>query len=501
MTSSATVCAPSDLVGDQTPRLYSVPSYESSLGREAIELAAYAGQDLDPWQRLVVTDSLGRGATRRWSAPEVCVILSRQNGKGGVIETRQLAGIYLLDEPLIVYTAHEFKTAQEAFRRLMNLVDSRSDLSKRVLRVVRSTNEMGIELRGGARCRFVARSGRAGRGFTGDCVILDEAMFLGDEQMEALVPTMSARPASQMFYFGSAGLEVSVQQGRLRRRGLARDPDLAFFEWSARAKILGDEIDDAHDDPAAWTRANPALGYRITVGAIERELRALSAEGFARERLGIGTYPPEDGEGWDVISRAAWDAVADPAGALDDPVAFAVDVTPERSFASVAAAGQRGDSLHQVEIVAHQPGTAWVVPWLVERVERWRPVAVVVDPGSPAGSLIAELTEAGLDVVEPTSREVGQACGQFHEAVTDSRTVRHRADPLLATALGGAKQRTIGDEAWAWARKGVTVDISPLVAATLALWGYTTQAAPMPALHFFGDDEDDPDDDEEDDDV
>jgi hypothetical protein len=37
-------------------------------------------------------------------------------------------------------------------------------------------------------------------------------------------------------------------------------------------------------------------------------------------------------------------------------------------------------------------------------------------------------------------------------------------------ALAGAQKRPLGD-AWAWARRGAGVDISPLVAATLAKWG------------------------------
>jgi hypothetical protein len=34
--------------------------------------------------------------------------------------------------------------------------------------------------------------------------------------------------------------------------------------------------------------------------------------------------------------------------------------------------------------------------------------------------------------------------------------------------------RPLGD-AWAWARRGVSVDISPLVAVTLAKWGLGAQ--------------------------
>jgi hypothetical protein len=37
--------------------------------------------------------------------------------------------------------------------------------------------------------------------------------------------------------------------------------------------------------------------------------------------------------------------------------------------------------------------------------------------------------------------------------------------------VGGARRRRMRD-AWAWSRDSVSVDISPLVAVTLALWGF-----------------------------
>jgi hypothetical protein len=43
----------------------------------------------------------------------------------------------------------------------------------------------------------------------------------------------------------------------------------------------------------------------------------------------------------------------------------------------------------------------------------------------------------------------------------------------LADAIRGAATRKLGDS-WAWSRRNSSVDISPLVASTLALWGAAT---------------------------
>jgi hypothetical protein len=55
----------------------------------------------------------------------------------------------------------------------------------------------------------------------------------------------------------------------------------------------------------------------------------------------------------------------------------------------------------------------------------------------------------------------------FFDAV-DQRTLRHLGTLEMTTALRGAVKRPLGD-AWAWSRKSSSVDICPLVAATLAV--------------------------------
>lgn len=471
------------VIGAQRPQIWTVPAaFRSSSGQEAVELAALAGLDLDDWQRFLLHQGLGERADGKWNAFEVAVIVSRQNGKGGIIEARELAGLFLLGERLILHSAHEFKTSIEAFRRIEALIMNTDALRRRVARVRRTTGEEAIELLSGQRLRFLARSGGSGRGFTGDCNLLDEAMILGDDAMGALMPTMSAIRNPQLWYFGSAGIGApSVQLARLRRRALEAlrtgvpDPALAFFEWSIAAHAAECPQDCAeHDDVEAvesWAKANPALGIRISPEHVGRELLSMSRKVFMRERLGVGDYPSEGEDAWRVIAEDAWRALADGSSQPCDPVAFAIDTTPERSHSAIGVAGVSGEALH-LEVVDHRPGTGWVVGRVKELAGRWSPCAVVVDAASPAGSLIAELEGEGIEVRSPKGREVAQATGWLIDAVTDQSIV-HLDQAPLAAALAGAELRTLGD-ASAWARRGVSVDISPLVAVTLAAWGLRT---------------------------
>lgn len=343
---------------------------------------------------------------------------------------------------------------------MLALIDGASHLSRRVKKVRTSHGEEGIELVTGQRLRFVARSTGSGRGFSVDLAILDESYNLGGEAVAALLPTMSARPNPQLWYASSTGMHSSEQLLRVHDRGIAGDsPRLAYFEWSADPAL-------SLSDRLAWEQANPSLGIRITYEYIESERAAMGDAEFARERL--GHWPEFDVE--QIIDPAVWAALVDAQSRVTDPVVFAMDATPDRAKSSVAVAGRRSDGRAHVEIVDSRSGTAWVPGRAAELVKRWAPAAVMLDPTGAAGSWLAELSDLGIEPVLVGGREMGQACGAFYESVCEKRDIRHLDQEPLNSALVGARKRALGD-AWAWHRRTSRTDISPLVAATLALYG------------------------------
>ena len=479
--------APSDLQGSQQPRHWSVPDFVSSTGEEAVELAALGGLILDPWQTFVLASSLGERPDGKWAAFQVGLVVPRQNGKGGLLEARELTGLFLLGERLIIHSAHQFDTSLEAFRRLLFIIENTPDFDRRVKRVSRAHGEEGIELKNGQRIRFRTRTSGGGRGFTGDCVILDEAMIIPAAAHSALFPTLSARPNPQIWYTGSA-VDQDVHEHGLVLAGLVErgrkggDPSLAYFEWSAAddlSELTQEQLDDLADEPEAWAQANPALGIRISTEYVENERRALTenaGRGFFVERLGIGSWPRTDGGGVHIIDPEDWLACVDDESYPEDPICFAFDVTPDRSAAAIAAAGDRSDRRPHVEVVDHRRGTGWVVDRLAQLVSDHKTYAIYCDPSGPAGSLVAEIeplagkTPGGDSrLIVVSAKEHAQACGVFFDDVFERR-LRHLGTAELNEAVDGAAKRPLG-EAWAWSRKNSTVDISPLVACTLANWG------------------------------
>jgi hypothetical protein len=445
-------------------------------GQAALELVEAAGLILDPWQKLVLEQSLLQ-AGGKWAAFEVGLVCPRQNGKNALIEARELAGLFVLGEGLIIHSAHLADTAKEAFRRLEELIGGSEWLSREVKHVWHQNGHESIELKSGQRVRFRTRTKGGGRGFSGDCVIFDEAMVLGQPALAAILPIVSARPNPQVWYTGSAVDQDIHDDGvvlaRVRDRGVkGGDPSLAFFEWSVAAANPYSVDDRDMADPKVWAEANPALGVRISEAHIANELRSMDRRTFAVERLGVGDWPKLDQIDEYVIDPDAWDLLADARSEIAEGLCLAFDVSPDRAWASISAAGVRADGLKHVEVVDRRRGTGWLPGRLAELDERHRPDAVIYDGVGPAGSLAADIDAEGVPAKPVTAREHADACGILFDAV-EQRELRHLGTSELRSALRGATSRPMGDR-WAWSRRHSGVDITPLVASTLALWAAAT---------------------------
>jgi hypothetical protein len=477
------------LYGSQDPRILVTQIGSEEPGKRAVKLASKAGLKLDPWQQRVLRWALAEEVDGHLSSFEVGLIVPRQNGKGSVLEALELFWLFDTREKLILHSAHEFKTAQEAFIRIKGLVEGTPELDKLVKTYRTSHGEEGIELKDGRRLRFLARSRGSGRGFSASKVVWDEAFNLPEFMVEAMLPTVSAQPEPQIWYTSSSpdkDIAPCEPLGRLRERALNGDCEgLTYLEWSIEPHDdfcpTDCKMHDEPSNPQSWARANPGLGRRITEGYIKREMESMSPVGFARERLGVGNWPTPS-SGWEVISEEAWADLEDPEARAEIPVVFAADITPSRSYGAIAVADGT-----TVEIVDHERGTFWMVDRLTELAEKHGPTVVVIDPSGPAGSLVDPLSARGITVIKPSARQMTNACGVFYERTTDAKTLRHLGQPELAMALSGAKKRPLG-AAWAWGRNAESVDISPLVAATLAVWGFQNYAPePEPPKQYFFD--------------
>lgn len=466
--------------GDQRPRIELRPGNISDfeLGEDAAWMMEQAGKPLLPWQEYVVSLILARRADGRFAAFETALNVPRQNGKNVVVEARELYGLFLdPDCKTITHSAHEYRTAKNAFENMQTLVRQTPMLWSRVLgaegknyledvRGIRnSAAEMSITLNDGSKLRYQTRSKDGGRGLTGDVVILDEAYDLTSDEIAAMMPTMAARSENgspQIIYSSSAGMLSSEVWASIRDRGIAGGEErLLYLEWSAPDEAESDDMD-------ALYQSNPSLGYLISEEYVrESELRALPDEQFRRERLGIwariGDESGLQGRKW----KRQLDAVSQPG----DCVFFGLDVAPSRDSAAITVVSERGDGRIHVELVEHRVGTDWVVERARELQDQWVPGAFVVDAGSAAGSLVGAMRRARVKVTQISGREYYQACGLMYDAFQRG-DLAHIGQEPLDEAVGNVKIKPKGDSLFTWARIDPSVTIGPWVAATLAVAGW-----------------------------
>lgn len=445
------------LRGSQEPTHRCDVEYDFSYGDLAVELALSAGLDLDEWQQKLLVAGLGQvdghdaegNPAWKWSALEVGVELSRQNGKSVVFEARVLAGLFLLREQLIIYSAHEGETALNAFDRLEQLIKANPELHAEVKNDGRSSGfrrtngQNSITLWTGQKVKFRTRTKGGGRGLSGDCVILDESQDLQDDHIAALFPVLSARPNPQLWYGGSPGTKKSTVQARLIRRAERRSPRLVYWRWASP-----DHVDLS--DPIAIARVNPAVGKRQTMEFLMNELEALGPAKFAQERMGIGDYPREEGEDW-VVPRVRWDRAGDAQSEITGPVVFVPEVKWDRSRTSINVAGRRRDGRIHIECIASAPGSHWAAAELARLSSAHDTLAVALNPAGASNALVGPLNDLGVEVDHLISAsDAADAYALMYDGlmgddnVTSSEQpdVVHRTSTILTSAMAAAEVRT-----------------------------------------------------------
>ncbi|WP_030682048.1 terminase large subunit domain-containing protein [Streptomyces cellulosae] len=461
-----------------------------SLGPKLWKVMTKLGAPPMPWQKYVSDVALEIDPdTGRFAHREVGLSVSRQQGKTELTLGAQVHRALAWPRQNIVYAAQTRGMARQRWEDEFWEKISGSDLAK--LARIRKSNGNEAILFPGKRSRMgiTANTEKAGHGPPLDLGFIDEAFAHEDDRLEqAFSPAMLTRAMAQLWWASAGGTTKSVWLNKKREKGreliealfaaLAEDPAAvrpraAYFEWFAP-----EDMDRA--DPATWRATLPALGYTVTEETIAAELEKMDPAEFDRAYLNRTRKPtpPSDPN----VPKAAWPGLVDQASRPEAvSVALALDVSQDRKRAAIAAASLRPDGKVHLEVVAHRPGTDWVVPAMVKLHALWKPVAVAVaSAGAPAGSLIDDLIAAGINVPEDKEHplrgdlavmrngDITEACGQLADAMNQG-AVRHLDQAALTAAVNGARTRRQGD-AWTLDRTNSLVDISPLCAATFARW-------------------------------
>lgn len=463
------------LIGSQVPRIRKEPRYHHSDGKDAVFLAKSYGLVPDPWQELVIESWLGLSAQDLYTADTCGLDVPRQNGKNAVVEIREFYGLVLKGEK-ILHTAHEVKTARKAFLRLCDFFEDDlryPELVEMVISIRKTNGQEAIILNNGGAIEFSARSKGANRGFTVDIVICDEAQYLTDEQLDALLFTQASAPLKnpQFIVLGTPPDENTNAEvfTRLRKDALKASDHpkgISWHEWSV------DEIGDITDE-SRWYETNPALGIRMKKSNVQKELRNASPEGFARERLGL--WPNEVVNA--LIRASEWEKLATDDPPTEGKVAFGVKFSPDGTTVSLAACRKPKEGKPHIEVIENRStshGVAWLVGWLLDAKDI--AALVVVDGLSGSQNLIELLRQGGYSkkaVPDPQTKTVIASSSRFLNAVREC-TITHFDQETLNESALNAEKRTIGSRGGFGFGAIGEADVTPLEACALAYWGVMT---------------------------
>lgn len=448
--------------GRQEPRVLLRPEFDSEEdARDAVDLIAACGQDLDPFQVTLVLITLA-SIGGRLAASEVGGLVARQNGKGGWLEA---IAIWSLFEPYLygeldgrknttLWTAHELKTSDEAYARVKALIAANPDLAGEVVVWNGGLNGVHIiELRDGSRLVFLARSKSSGRGFSPRRIIFDEAQELPALAFRAMMYATSAQGTRrQLIYAGTVpGPEndAAIWTGVRDRGRSGKAKKLAWAEWTPE----GSDDPKVKIDPTDWKArawSNPALGARILASTIDEEWEAAQAdiEGFLRERLSVW---PSTGHGANADGAfPGWVAAGDADQAPPDtPAAIGLSVSMDREWSSIASAGFTDDGATFLGAVRRDIGTHWLVREAL-RLQEKHGCSVAINGAGPGKNLIDDLEDEGVDLTVLTDGDACDAYADMRDGIGKNHTHVHAKHPELDAGIAAtterklAKRRTLG---------------------------------------------------------
>lgn len=439
------------------------------------------GQPLMEWQRQAADVALEVDDDGRLHYRTVVLTVMRQQGKTTLTLPVWLQRAIRWQDQRIAWTMQSAKDAKEKMldEHVPRILNSPMVAALAPDGIRKQNGSEHVAFANGSMMTLMASKTSSGHGKVVDLGMIDEAMTQLDDRLhQALRPAMKTRnrpgmPGTQLWIISTAGpvgesewFHSWCDAGRLAVDTDTCDADrLCYIEYSA-----AEDADPG--DPATWWSCMPALGVTIEEETIAAEYREAIAvpdglAGFRRQALNQRTRQRHD----PVVPLELWDGCAanverEPGAAL----VWAVDVSPEQASASVCVAWRRVDGVPQVQLVENRPGVGWLADRVSELRARWGG-RWFLDPRGASAPLAAnwpgELVSA---------KDARAACSVLEAAAREAR-LGHYGEPEFRAALEGAVKRPGDDGGWHWARRGTYVDISPLVAASIAVHGVVARSA------------------------
>ncbi|CAN7241198.1 hypothetical protein LJR045_000976 [Microbacterium sp. LjRoot45] len=533
--------------GSAEPRICTLPlrelTPETSLGFEVIDFAfEVLNVVLLPWQRAALIRMLELNEDGSLRFRTVLVLVARQNGKSTLAQVLTIWLLFVWGWPLALGTAQDLDVAEALWEEVVDIVHEDEELRSLVAGVTKVNGKKSLNLTSGSKYKVKAANRRAGRGLSGNLVLLDELReHQSWDAWGAITKTTMARAEALILALSNAGDVTSrvLRYLRLMAHRALGDPDgIAAAEESNSSAptsfdlesmedfdepFADDELDDYDDegelaledleqdedtllilewsappgcdrrDRVGWSWANPSRNYTISDRTIASAMRTDPEWVFRTEVLcqwndGANSGPFDPGS-WETTTietfvddegkqRIAHPEVDRMVGDLYAGIAQA----GSRVQTFIALAGRRPDGDAQVQIVTGRPGTDWVAEWLTAPERKGRIKAVTGQvKAAPESTLIKKLKQDQSFQVPIVDLQLLDAHADADDALRELR-VWHTPWPILDLAAQTAERKYLAGGTWVLDPVNSPVEIAALRAWVAALWllGQPVQEPPPP---------------------
>lgn len=439
----------------------------------------------------------------------VCVEVGRQNGKTVVATILALWHLFALHSQTVIGAAQDLSKADDTWADAVAMAES-VELFEDLFTAdgIFKGHPKTFTLLDGCEYRVAAKgAGDAGRGFSGDLILLDELRTHKDwKTWSAITNTMNARPEAQCWAFSNAGDATSVvlrYQRALAHRDLdwpdgerefdgvldEMDPEIAamleeigvdlkpgWFEWSAPPSAK-------RGDLTALSFSNPSMNHTEIARKVPTTRTLLAAcfgspayevetEVMCRwATMGVGGPFPE-GSWEETINRSARPSP-------DSIKVVCVEVSSKRSQAYIARAGMTADGQPVVGIRYDHPGTDWVVKTLEAEKNSFAAVVIRTDVGGATLTVVEEIKRIpGIKVIEWKAGDINVATGQMFDHLRD-KTIHHLPHPGLDLAATTSVELVKPGGGFTIDIRKSPTDVGPLYAAIGAVWGLERETAAL----------------------
>lgn len=470
------------------------------------------GIALYPWQEWFLNHALELDETGKLYRFRIVIcMVARQNGKTTVENVLALWHMYTLESGLVIGTAQNLDRSEEAWKDCLALAELQDDLYE-MIEERNFGHPKFFNLDNGCEYKVVAATGKGGRGFSGDLILLDELrehkIF---DTWAAVTNTMNARPFAQAFAFSNAGDATGIV---LRYQRALAHKELGWPDGDDEAEILGADGDvfaglETIDLPEGWdeittgffewsaapgakrtdinalAQANPAMNWPGSNGMVLVTTRNLIAQlkgtpplEFDQEVMCRFVPGAEGGPFPEGQWEATLDAEATPGE--DAEIVVCVEISERREIAYISRAGRYLDNGRDVAVVgiSHEIDPSTLLTFLTENRETYKGIVIRSEPGAPTVNVLEDLKDATdddgdplmLPIIEWGTADIQAAHADMADRLRD-KTIEHLPHRGLDMAALSAVRLEMPGGGWRVDIKRSPSDTAALYCVIGAVWG------------------------------